>query len=274
MIRIIAVMTITMLCFIPQLRAQKNEKEYPTNPLIEKIAAEQQNCLDTHEANRQCNYDARGKYEKALEDSYNRLLGTLKANLKEKLIKTQAAWAKFNKAQSDFHDKFYDPDMGTIALDFISWREANAVRNRLYQIDEYIQRASGIENKNSQRENINSLRKKRNPDLVTRFEAEGSFSDKDILKCAQAADNAHDKNLNKVYGALMGLMKRPAKEALIRAEREWIKFRDAEMEFIHELYATDSGREGIIDTSFLSLEIVRNRISELDSLESELRERQ
>ena len=68
-----------------------------------------------------------------------------------------------------------------------------------------------------------------------------------MADCARAALEAWDKELNGVYGDLMRNLDANAKAALEKSQREWIKFRDGEFEFINKYY------DGFVGTMYVPM---------------------
>lgn len=57
-----------------------------------------------------------------------------------------------------------------------------------------------------------------------------------MIKCTIQAREAWDKELNVVYNKLMGRLKPKGKEALKQSQRQWIKYRDDQFQFIGTFY--------------------------------------
>ena len=61
-----------------------------------------------------------------------------------------------------------------------------------------------------------------------------------IAACLSAEQTRQDNRLNVSYKALLGKLTPKAKDALIRAEREWLKFQDANGEFENSIYGNET----------------------------------
>lgn len=75
--------------------------------------------------------------------------------------------------------------------------------------------------------------------------------------------DSYDLLLNKYYKELMAILTPEQKKSLKESQREWIKYRDKELEFLKELY---SNKEGTIWGLFYSdnkLRILKDRVDEL-----------
>lgn len=61
-----------------------------------------------------------------------------------------------------------------------------------------------------------------------------------IAACLSAEQTRQDNRLNASYKALLGKLTPKTKDALIRAEREWLKFQEANGEFENSIYGSES----------------------------------
>ncbi|KAA0070713.1 lysozyme inhibitor LprI family protein [Rhodanobacter sp. T12-5] len=61
-----------------------------------------------------------------------------------------------------------------------------------------------------------------------------------IAACLSAEQTRQDNRLNVTYKALLGKLTPKAKDALIRAEREWLKFQEANGEFENSIYGNET----------------------------------
>ena len=78
------------------------------------------------------------------------------------------------------------------------------------------------------------------------------------------AETAFDKELNRVYSALLKELNGPAKEAFMESQRKWVAFRDAQFEAFRQVYDRDrfgSGQGPLIAAARMNL--VRTRVLEL-----------
>jgi uncharacterized protein YecT (DUF1311 family) len=62
-----------------------------------------------------------------------------------------------------------------------------------------------------------------------------------MVECIGTAYEAWDKALNEAYRSLMASLSPEEAELLRAAQREWIKFRDAESDFLGSLLTPDRG---------------------------------
>lgn len=88
-----------------------------------------------------------------------------------------------------------------------------------------------------------------------------------MTECEFKAYEEYDKVLNAVYQKLMVILNEPAKEKLIKSQRRWIKFRDAEFEMIKQIYSTLQGTMWIPMHVAERVAIVRHRVEELSGLQ-------
>mgnify|MGYP001606441812 CR=1 FL=1 len=61
-----------------------------------------------------------------------------------------------------------------------------------------------------------------------------------IAACLTDEQTRQDHRLNATYKALLGKLAPKAKDALVRAEREWLKFQEANGEFENSLYGNET----------------------------------
>ncbi|MGL6168056.1 MAG: lysozyme inhibitor LprI family protein [Fusobacteriaceae bacterium] len=74
-----------------------------------------------------------------------------------------------------------------------------------------------------------------------------------------------DKVLNKSYKELMAILGTEEKIALRNSQREWIKFKDKEIEFSETLYSKKEGTIYRQLTPIIMIDLIKNRINELVS---------
>ena len=75
----------------------------------------------------------------------------------------------------------------------------------------------------------------------------------------------YDKLLNKYYNRLRGKLSPAQREALLKAQREWLKFRDVEGDFIYKLIIDNYGRMGPVLIGSDCVELLKNRVFQLYS---------
>ena len=68
-------------------------------------------------------------------------------------------------------------------------------------------------------------------------------------ECTYEATEAWDKELNNVYKQLMNALTKKGKESLKISQRQWLKFRDQEIEYINTMY----NREMFIGTMYSTM---------------------
>ena len=103
------------------------------------------------------------------------------------------------------------------------------------------------------------------PDRVGVFERRAADFEKQLAatdggSAASRAGHAYasflDAQLNQAYGLLVSRVEGPAREALVRSQRRWLQYRDAEYEFIARHWTAE--RSG--SSASLSVEEYRNGI--------------
>ena len=80
----------------------------------------------------------------------------------------------------------------------------------------------------------------------------------------------YDKLLNKYYNRLRSKLTVPQREALLKAQREWLKFRDAKGDFIYELIINEYGTLGPVLIGSDCVELLKERVFELFSYLQEI----
>jgi len=70
-----------------------------------------------------------------------------------------------------------------------------------------------------------------------------AISTMDMLSCSSEAYKKWDKELNRVYKALMRVLKhnKKAKRALRKAQRAWLKYKKADINNINQIYGSQDG---------------------------------
>lgn len=112
------------------------------------------------------------------------------------------------------------------------------------------------------------------PDILTAFQARSEKFELDINSQAQNQAeiiNAYaqyndflDQQLNQTYGALSKQLGESGKQALLRSQRLWIQFRDAEYGFIDNNWTlANFGSSSAISRSAYRTTLVKNRVTEL-----------
>jgi len=92
---------------------------------------------------------------------------------------------------------------------------------------------------------------------------EKAESDQQMVDCAVKNYQMWDKELNKVYKELFNKLDTKERELLKKSQHKWIEFRDAEFEFIDELYNLP-GLLNVVWRYGWKVEIVRERALRLE----------
>ncbi|POZ52607.1 lysozyme inhibitor LprI family protein [Methylovulum psychrotolerans] len=87
----------------------------------------------------------------------------------------------------------------------------------------------------------------------------------DIMECQEARYQAADKALNAVYSKAMKTLSDTEKKKLKEAQRAWLKYRDASLDFIIEINK-DGGSYANIVIGDYKAKIVEKRVLELKYL--------
>ena len=85
-----------------------------------------------------------------------------------------------------------------------------------------------------------------------------------MINCADKAYKKWDVELNKVYKELMTLLDEDSQKKLKDSQKAWIKFRDEEFKLLASFYAKKEGTMYIPMQLFDKVEILKNRVIELD----------
>jgi len=112
------------------------------------------------------------------------------------------------------------------------------------------------------------------PDYVAEFGArilplenyvhEHASTTDDYVKGYSELHDALDKELNIAYKALMDKLPAASKAKLSASQKEWIKFRDAEFEFLSENFSRSNfGSSYVISAGQYRTSIVKTRVIEL-----------
>lgn len=86
-----------------------------------------------------------------------------------------------------------------------------------------------------------------------------------MVECVNTAIDKWDTELNKAYKKLSDLLSPEQKEKLKLAQREWIIYRDKEIEFSNKLYADLKGTMWVIIAAQTKLDLIRKRTTELEN---------
>jgi uncharacterized protein YecT (DUF1311 family) len=92
------------------------------------------------------------------------------------------------------------------------------------------------------------------------------MSTQGMVECIGAAYEAWDKALNDAYRSLIASLSPEEAELLRAAQREWIKFRDAEASFLGSLLTSDRGTMMRITVNEMMANLVKDRALQLRAL--------
>ncbi len=87
-----------------------------------------------------------------------------------------------------------------------------------------------------------------------------------MCKCTYTALNEWDKKLNTTYRSLLQRLDSLAKTKLIEAQRQWVKFKEKEIELIDATYGKAQGTMWLVIRADKLLQITRSRAEELETL--------
>ncbi len=91
-----------------------------------------------------------------------------------------------------------------------------------------------------------------------------------MLECISRATKEWDKELNKNYNELISILSSGQKEKLKKSQRQWIVFRDNEIDFSNQLYADLQGTMWFIAAAQTNLDLNRDRAKKLSTYISNL----
>ena len=80
-----------------------------------------------------------------------------------------------------------------------------------------------------------------------------------MVQCLQKGYEKWDEELNKQYKKLNARLSKEQKAALQASQREWVKFRDLELAYLTELYATQEGTMYRVVLATEQLEVIKRR---------------
>jgi uncharacterized protein YecT (DUF1311 family) len=88
---------------------------------------------------------------------------------------------------------------------------------------------------------------------------EKALTTADQVACATKAQMLWDQELNKTYQALLSALNVPSQTALRSAQREWLRYRDAEYKALDEFYGQLSGSMYIPILTVKKAEVIKQR---------------
>jgi len=92
-----------------------------------------------------------------------------------------------------------------------------------------------------------------------------------MTECIVKAADSWDKELNKNFKILLGLLTEEQKEKLKESQRQWIKYRDNELEFSRSFYTQMQGTMWIPVAARTRLNLTKQRAEELSDYISTLK---
>ncbi|MCP4401916.1 MAG: DUF1311 domain-containing protein [bacterium] len=93
-----------------------------------------------------------------------------------------------------------------------------------------------------------------------------------MLSCLDEGYSRWDSELNFMYQGLRGLLNQQQKEALKKAQRAWIAYRDAEFETINLIYGSLQGSMWRLAAMSAKVEMVKARTLDLQAYSESLQE--
>ena len=102
-------------------------------------------------------------------------------------------------------------------------------------------------------------------ELQACLDSSENYTTKGMTDCVRMATEKWDTKLNKAYKELLDLLTAEQKEKLKIAQRQWIEYRDKEIEFSNQLYYDMQGTMWIPVAAQTKLGLTRKRAIELES---------
>jgi len=99
-----------------------------------------------------------------------------------------------------------------------------------------------------------------------RLECRGDKENQDpdsSIRCEYTARIAWEKEVEKYYGLLLNVLKPAEKKVFKAAQKDWIAFRDSEMEFANSLYKNMESKAWLVVHAVRLTNIFRTRALEL-----------
>lgn len=162
---------------------------------------------------------------------------------KNALLESQRQWMKFRDAEFESIDQIYNNQgIGTISEPWAAHARSGMVKERAVELQNH-----GGDFSNGHV-----------ADRIDVPQCKMLYSD-----CVGEAYDLADAKLNKFYGELMSKLNKDGQEALRNSEREWMKFRDKEFEFLDSYF--DSRYSGNrIENLQYKVDIVNKRAARLE----------
>ena len=102
-------------------------------------------------------------------------------------------------------------------------------------------------------------------ELQACLDSSENYTTKGMTDCVSMATQKWDVKLNKAYKELLDLLTAEQKEKLKIAQRQWIEYRDKEIEFSNQLYYDMQGTMWIPVAAQTKLDLTRKRTIELET---------
>lgn len=99
--------------------------------------------------------------------------------------------------------------------------------------------------------------------LKTCLDIEQNQTTAGMIECTNRAQEQWDKELNKNYSLLIGKLSADEKEKLKVAQRNWIAYRDKEIEFARTMYINMQGTMWRVVLADRQMELTKQRALEL-----------
>ena len=100
---------------------------------------------------------------------------------------------------------------------------------------------------------------KLNIELENCLNDEKNFTTLGMLSCYGEAELKWDKELNSIYSKLINNLDDNSKIKLKESQRNWIIFKDKEIEFLKQFYYSKKGTIWKVNYSMYKMEIVKSR---------------
>jgi len=113
---------------------------------------------------------------------------------------------------------------------------------------------------------LNGQTEKKHPidiELQKCLDSKENYTTQGMTECIVKAADSWDKELNKNYKILLGFLTEEQKEKLKESQRQWIKYRDNELEFSRSFYTQMQGTMWIPVAAQTRLNLTKQRAEEL-----------
>ncbi len=94
---------------------------------------------------------------------------------------------------------------------------------------------------------------------------DSNYTTAGMVNCSEIAEKDWDKELNRYYKLLMGVLEEDAKAKLQKSQIKWIEYRDLEFEFSGQMYADMQGTMWILEAYGRRIDFLKTRVLELKS---------